>query len=255
MLLFGNHTLGVLIEPLSFWELNTVLTSKTKLALIRGATFLLAVSVAEGLHIILFEASGVFCVTIAIVHQVVGSCVWDCRDLFCPNFVNVICNVWRGCTSWSVNWEFLIETLSSFSSLETLLIFKSNIQAWCFPCATVGFAIIEAESTLNLLSHGNLLSNGVDLISQVLLSANTSRIDIITKAVTLHRGVQLRRSWPRIEVHSLLICLLGVLECVVGLVERHTVLELFVPLLHLIGVELDGVTSIHNGPIHAHMFR
>jgi hypothetical protein len=99
-----------------------------------------------------------------------------------------------------------------------LLLFKSLIQGWSLPSATINLSIIEAKSALDILGNGNLLRNGVDLISQILLSANAARVDVVAEAVTLHRWVDLRRAWTWIKIRSFFVGLLWVLEGVICLV-------------------------------------
>ena len=158
-------------------------------------------------------------------------------------------------TSWSVDWELHVESLSSFTALVAGFGLQSEVKCRGLPCASIILAIVELESALDLFGESDLLSDGIDLTSQLLLLADSATIDVIGEAVTLHRGVHLWRPRSWIQVDSLLVSLLGVLKSIIGLVERQTILYLGVLVLHLILGEFHRVARIGNGPIHADVSR
>ena len=237
--MLSNHWFSVLIEPFSSWEWNSISACKFKhtfRVFVRGNTLAALVGFVANWFFIFSGSWEVFgCAEIAF-DKVVWSWVWNCIYLLFPNFCNIILNIWWSWTSWSINWELSIKSLSCLSSIIALLLFKRLVQVWSLPSASINLSIIEAQSSLDLLSHCNLLSNGVDLISQVLLSANASRVDVIAKAVTLHWGVDFGRAGTWIKVGSFFVCLLWVLESVISFVKRHTVFYFVVSLLHLLCV-------------------
>lgn len=221
LLLLSNHWFSVLIEPFSPWEWNSISASKFKhtfRVFVRGNTLAALMGFVANWFIVFSRSWEVFGSAEIAFDKVVWSWVWNCGYLLFPNLCNIILNIWWSWTSWSINWEFSVESLSSLSSIISLLLFKRLVQVWSLPSASIDLSIIEAESSLDFLSHSNLLSNGVDLISQVFLSTDASWVDVIAKAVTLHWGVDLGRAGTWIKVGSLFVRLLWVLESVISFV-------------------------------------
>jgi hypothetical protein len=85
-------------------------------------------------------------------------------------------------------------------------------------------------------------------------AADSSRILIIYEAVTLHWWVKLRRARSWIMVQSLIIGLLGILESIKRLPERHTVFGFLISLLHLFLIKFNSVTCVDNWPLHSDVF-
>jgi hypothetical protein len=95
-------------------------------------------------------------------------------NLLSPNLGDIVSNVWGGGTSWSINGELGIESLSCFSTFVPLLRLQGQIKAWCLPSASVYLSIVKAKCALDLLCEGNLFSDRVNLVPQIFLAANTS---------------------------------------------------------------------------------
>jgi hypothetical protein len=97
----------------------------------------------------------------------------------------VIWNVYHSVCFWSVHWEFGVESLSRLSSLESLLAIESQVQRWRLVCSVVGHSVVQAKGSFDFLSTLNPVCNWINSSSNVLFFADTSRISIIYKTVTL----------------------------------------------------------------------
>ena len=167
--------------------------------------------------------------------------------------LNIVLDIWWTHTSWSINWELHVESLSRFTSLETWLASKGQIQRWCLPWSTIWFAIIKTESTLDLFGFSYSLGDGVDLPSQIFLSADAAWVCILRESISLHGWMNHRWTWPWILLNSLIVALVGILVNIVSFVERDTIFSLFVTLLHLFLIWFNDITRVNDWPAHAHM--
>ena len=80
-----------------------------------------------------------------------------------PYSLDVVLHAWGLGSPGPVDWEFRVESLGCLSSLVARLALEREVERWSLPAASVGLAVVEAESPLSLLGFINPMSDGVDL--------------------------------------------------------------------------------------------
>ena len=143
-----------------------------------------------------------------------------------PYMTQIICNVWHAMTSWSINWELGIKSLSCFATFETLFALESQIQWRSFERAMVSHSIVQAKSTFDIFGFSDSGCNRVNSTPYIILSADASRVCVAHKTVTLLCRIEiwLSNSWE--QVNSLIIRLLCIFINVVSLMQWETRLSL-----------------------------
>lgn len=81
----------------------------------------------------------------------------------------------------------------------------------------VGHSIVEAKSTFHFFGLGYSCSDRIDCATQVLLSANATRVRVVHETVTLLVWIQVWLSYTWEKVKTLVVWLLGVFIYGVGL--------------------------------------
>lgn len=177
--MFSYDLLSIFIETLTLRERNGTSSSKFETSHFRMSTFsdisfIRRVDGMASAGIIpepILTSSGVESV-INVVHvegtpPIVGVC---CEEriagssgisLLLPNLLNVILNAWWPIASWSINWEFHVETHVGLTASDTGMVLQSQVNWWCLKRATIILPVVEGQAALNFFGSSDSLGNTV----------------------------------------------------------------------------------------------
>lgn len=136
------------------------------------------------------------------------------RNLLIPNLINIVSYWRRAISSWSINWKFWVKSLSSLT--ERIFVRHCQIKSWSFPGSSVWLPIIQTQSTFYLFRSFQFRSNIVYLIFQIIFSADSARVGILGKTITLHRWMKIWRARSWILLHSLIISQVWTLKSIIS---------------------------------------